>query len=340
MDQTQASPQSMGGDARKEALAPEERQAIARKAALARWNADVPQATHEGEFRIGNKRIRAAVLPNGKRLLVQGTFLQAIGRSRTPKAGTGVMTTVDGTPFFLQADVLKPFISDDLRLSTTPIFFLDKQGKRGVGYDAEILPLVADVYLKLRDDCEAKDQPLPHQYRHIVKTCDLVVRALAGVGLVALIDEATGYQEVRDRLALQEILDKYLRKEFAAWAKTFPDEFYREIFRLRKWVWRGMRINRPQCVAAYTRNLVYARLARRILKELEDRNPVINGRRKSKHFQWLTEDVGHPALAQHLHAIIGLMRASDEWGEFMRLVNRSFPKRGDTLQLPLFNDRE
>lgn len=140
----------------------------------------MPEATHEGEFQIGDKLIRAAVLPNGKRLLVQGTFLQAIGRSRTPKAGTGVMITVDGTPFFLQAEILKPFISEDLRLSTTPIFFRDKSGKRAVGYDAQVLPMVADVYLKLRDSCLKAKQPIPRQYAHIIDTCDMVVRGQSG----------------------------------------------------------------------------------------------------------------------------------------------------------------
>jgi hypothetical protein len=235
----------------------------------------------------------------------------------------------------LQAEILKPFISEELRLSTTPVFFRDKAGKKAVGYDAQILPLVADVYLKLRDAYQARFQPVPRQYLHIIRTCDLVVRALATVGIAALIDEATGYQELRDRQALQAILDKFLRKEFAAWAKTFPNEFYQEIFRLRNWQWRGMKINRPQCVANYTNDLIYARLATGIVKELEQRNPVVNGRRKSKHFQWLTEDVGHPALAQHLHAIIGLMRASDTWEQFKKLIDRAFPKRDDSGQFKL-----
>jgi hypothetical protein len=71
---------------------------------------------------------------------------------------------------------------------------------------------------------------------------------LADVGIIALVDEATGYQEVRDKLALQAILDAYLRKELAAWAKRFPDTFYRQIFRLRSWQWKGMKVNRPQVV--------------------------------------------------------------------------------------------
>jgi hypothetical protein len=139
-----------GGKARAEALTPEERKAIARKAALARWDADVPQATHEGRFPLGGADVSAAVLENGKRLLTQATFLRALGRSRSPKAGTGVFSTVDGLPFFLQADVLKPFISDDLRMSTTPIFFKTKDGKRGVGYDAQLLPQVCEVIVLMR----------------------------------------------------------------------------------------------------------------------------------------------------------------------------------------------
>ena len=73
-----------------------------------------------------------------------------------------------------------------------------------VGYDAELLPQVAEVYLKMRDFYLSEGKEVPRQYHHIVKACDLIMRGLAHVGIVALVDEATGYQEVRDRLALQE----------------------------------------------------------------------------------------------------------------------------------------
>ncbi len=328
-----------GGVARAAALTPRRRSDIARQAASARWDAGVPQATHEGEFPLGGAKLSAAVLPNGKRLITQAAFLRVLGRSRSPKAGTGVLSTVDRLPFFLQAEQLKPFISEDLVESTTPIFFKTKNGKRAVGYDAEVLPAVAEVYLKLRDTCIAEGKGVPKAYAHIVRACDAVMRGLARVGIVALVDEATGYQEVRDRLALQEILERFLRKEFAAWAKRFPDEFYQQIFRLRGWTWKGMKVNRPQVVAAYTKDLVYSRLAPGILKELEARNPVDEkGRRKAKHHQWLTEDIGNPALAQHLYATIGLMRIATSWDEFKKMLDRAYPKRGDSLQLRLFNE--
>jgi hypothetical protein len=159
---------------------------------------------------------------------------------------------------------------------------------------------------------------------------------LAHVGILALVDEATGYQEVRDRRALQAILDKFLKKEFAAWAKRFPDEFYQEMFRLRGWQWRGMKVNRPSIVGHYTNDLVYERLAPGIRDELERRNPKDEkGNRSVKHHQWLTEDIGHPALAQHLYATIGFMRAAATWDQFYRMMQRAFPKLNTTMLLPI-----
>src|SRR5262249_3751703 len=155
------------------------------------------------------------------------------------KAGTGVLSTVDQLPFFLQADGLKSLIDKDVTASTKPIFYLTKAGGKGVGYDAELLPQVCELYLKFRDKSLTQTGKIPSRYSHIIRACDILMRGLARVGIVALVDEATGYQEVRDRRALEAILDRFLRKELAAWAKRFPDEFYQEIFRLRGWEWKG-----------------------------------------------------------------------------------------------------
>src|ERR1700736_4093480 len=150
-----------GGVARAESLSPDRRQEIARKAATARWDGDLPVAKYQGTFNLGDRAISCAVLPNGKRIVTQGTFLTSLGRSRSPKAGTGVLSTVDGLPFFLQAEVLKPFISEALMESTTPIFYRTKGGGKGVGYDATLLPQVAEVYLKFRDACFATEGKVP-----------------------------------------------------------------------------------------------------------------------------------------------------------------------------------
>jgi len=95
-----------------------------------------------------------------------------------------------------------------------------------------------------------------------------------------------------------------------------------------------MSVNRPSVVGTYTKDVVYERLAPGIVRELEIRNPKdAKGNRPTKHHQWLTEDIGHPALTQHIHAVMGLMRASTSWEQFHRLLVRAFPKKGETAQL-------
>ena len=327
-----------GGEARAKKLTSEQRSEIARQAAEIRWANErktppLIRATHEGVLKIGAMEIPCAVLENGQRVLTQSGFMRALGRARQAKGRQYYGGDVN-LPAFLTAQNLKPFISKDLEVTSSQIEFRPVKWKRAYGYPAELLPKVCDVFL----DAEKKGVLLPGQ-KHIAERAHLLIRGLAHVGIVALVDEATRYQEVRDRMALQAILHAFLRKELAAWASRFPDELYHEIFRLRGWEWKTISARRPRLVGRLTKDVVYARLAPGILKELEDRNPANeSGYRRSRHHQWLTEDVGHPALAQHLHAVIAFMRVSKTWDQFYRMLNQAFPKRGDTLQLPFMTD--
>jgi hypothetical protein len=327
---------SDGGKARAESLSPEKRSEIAKKAADARW--DIPKASHSGEMRIGDIVIPCAVLDDatdGKtntRVLTQRGFSVALGRYKNPKKGA-----IGELPVFLGASNLKPFITDDLARSATQIRFRLAEGSGGLwgnialGYSADLLPAVCRVFL----DADAEGKLRANQ-KHIAARARMLLSGFATVGIIALVDEATGFQEIRDRAALQEILDKYLRKDFAKWAKRFSDNFYREIFRLRGWQWKGMKVNRPQCVANYTRDLVYARLAPNILAELETRNPPDeHGKRKHKHHQLFTDDIGHPALAQHLDNLEKIMKGYDDWNEMIRHVNKALPKQ---WTMPLYED--
>jgi len=334
-DVQQPSPKAKGGFARAEKLSSEQRTEIARKAAESRWAAkgSMLRATHTGELRIGSITIPCAVLEDGTRVLWQQGFLRAIGR--TGRAAASAVTDASlQLPVFLRADNLKPLISMDLMEASAPIPFrpiISSRGGISFGYRAELLPQVCNVFL------EAEDRGVlrPNQ-RHIYERSKILVRGLAVVGITALVDEATGYQEVRDRRALEAILDRFLRKELAAWAKRFPDEFYQQIFRLKGWEWNGMSVKRPGVVGKYTTDLVYERLAPGIVEELERLNPKNqHGNRLHRHHQWLTEDIGHPALAQHLYALLGFMRVSGDWEQFYRMVQRAFPKKNTTMLLPM-----
>jgi hypothetical protein len=320
--------QSKGGLARAESLSPEERSEIAATAAAARWN--LPRATHEGDLQLGSYRIHAANLEDGRRVLTQSDFMRALGRARQAKGREYYDSDVN-MPAFLTAKNLKPYIDSDLYVTSSQIVFKPLKGAKAFGYPAELLPKVCEVFLKARDA-----RVLAHTQIHIARQADVLMRALAHVGIAALVDEATGYQEVRDRLALQKILEAFIAKELAAWAKRFPDEFYKELFRLRGWQWHGVSVKRPILVGKLTNDLVYERLAPGIIDELKRKNPVTDGGyRKHKHHQWLTQDVGHPALAQHLYATIAFMRVSSDWKPFYKTMNRAFPKKNGTMPLPL-----
>jgi hypothetical protein len=327
-----------GGHARAKALSPTKRREIAKKAAESRWRGEdsgevTIKATHgspDHPLKIGDKEIPCYVLEDGRRVLHQRGIIPALGISRGGSSKGGG----DRLANFVSQKTLEPYVNNNLRMVTTnPIKFRTPRGAIAYGYEATVLADICDAILEAR-----KKGALSKQQEHIASEAEILVRGFARVGIIALVDEATGYQEVRDRQALQAILDTYLRKEFAAWAKRFPDEFYEQIFRLRKWEWKGRKVNPPQVVAHYTKDIVYARLAPGILEELQKRTPTESNKRKPKFHQWLTEDVGHPALAQHLHAVITLMRVSESWEQFKMMLDTAHPRRGDTLQLPFMSD--
>ncbi len=299
-------------------------------------NDNVLKATYgspDRPLKIGDLQIPCYVLEDGRRVLAQRGMVSALGISR----GGGSKLGGDRLAQFLHKKPLNPFIAKELAAAiNSPITFIPPHGGRtAYGYEATILADICDAVLAAREN----EQPVTQYAISVAKRCEILVRGFARVGIIALVDEVTGYQEVRDRQALEAILDKYLRAEFAAWAKRFPDEFYKQIFRLKGWPWQGMSINRPSVVGHYTNDVVWDRLAPGLRKRLETKNPKDErGYRKAKHHQWLTEDIGDPALTQHLHAIMGLMRASTTWDQFHRLLQRAFPKKGATLEMELDDD--
>jgi len=284
-----------------------------------------------GKFRsvlkIGNLEIPCFVTEDGTRVLSGRGITNAIGMKGRGQGITRILT--------LKA--ISPKINEELALAIQNPIHLTGHGLKTYGYEATILIHICEAILKSRDDGALKT---PQEKRY-AKEADILVRSFAKVGIIALIDEATGYQEVRDKIALQEILDKYLREELAIWAKTFPDEFYENLFRLKGWQYRPLTIKKPGVVGHWTNDIVYKRLAPGVLGELRKLNPVTStGRRKNKFFQWLSDDYGSPALKSHLSNIIFLMKAAPNWTFFYRALQRAAPKYGDTIELDLNIDEK
>jgi len=299
-------------------------------------NHDMPKATHRGEVIIGDIKIPCAVLDNGERVLsetgvtvaILGTRSGASKRSKKAQEQLGAPI-----PIFLAPKTLKPFIDEALEGGAlTPIKYRD--GKRIIsGYNASILPTVCDIWLKARESNVLQKQQLDKALK-----AEVLMRGLAHTGIIALVDEATGYQEAREKDALQQLLSIYLSEERLKWAKMFPDEFYRQLFRLRGWKYNPMSVKRPQYVGKLTNKLVYEKLPPHVLDELRELNPVKNEktwRREAAHFQHLSPDIGQPDLHAHLLQLIAVMRVSSNWSIFKRNFAKAFPDPNEQIELEL-----
>jgi hypothetical protein len=252
-------------------------------------------------------------------------MLDALGMTRGGSSRGG-----DRIAQFASQDRLKPFVSKNLSSETFgPIEFRTPQGNRALGYEATILADICDAVLEAR-----KEGTLTKRYERIAAQCEILVRGFARVGIIALVDEATGYQADRARDGLAKILEAFVAKELRKWVKTFPADFYREMFRLRGLSYTGS-VKKPQYIGHLTNDLVYSRLAPGVLDELRALTPRNEkGHLKNKLFQRLTEDVGHPKLREHLASVTALMKAADKWPQFMAMVDRALPRY---KALPLFD---
>jgi hypothetical protein len=174
----------------------------------------------------------------------------------------------------------------------------------------------------------------------IAERADILIRGFAHVGIVALVDEATGFQYARQRDALEKMLEEYLSAELRRWVRTFPSEYFKELCRLRRVQFRpDMRL--PQYFGHLTNDIVYNRLHPRVLKELKERSIDDDGKRGSnKLHQWLSEEKGHPKLIQHLGLAIGYMRISSDYEQFHELLDRGAPVPEDLSDRPILQKLE
>lgn len=321
------SKQSKGGEARARKLSKEERSARAREAAAAKWK--WPRATHEGPLDIGGLHLDCATLESGLAVISETKFMAAIGLYRS-----GALSTRrdDGekVPLHLAHKNLRPFVEKHFGKASGPdtCTYLALSGSLVDGIPAEALPTICEVWLDAREAGVLGGTQLK-----VAGFMDALIRSFARVGIVALVHEATGYQYERQRDALAEMLRAILSDKLSQWVKTFPNAYFRELCRLKNVAYRpDMKL--PQYFGHFTNDIVYKRLAPTLLEHLQERNPrEPDGRRKSKHFQHLSESTGNPRLMQHLGTVVGLMKISEDWETFKRHLDRVAPIRE---ALPLF----
>lgn len=285
------------------------------------------KAKYTGTLNIAGNEISCAVLDDDTRIVNGTNVLKVFGRKQM---GAGKHS---GLSPILTSKRLEVFVDENEVKALQPITYLAKNGREQKGYPSEVIQIICEVYLRARDN-----NALEKGQTHLADQAEIIVRSLAKTAIVALIDEATGYQFEREKDALQKILSAYIREDYMAWQHTFPRKFYKELFRLCGWEYDPTNIKRPAYLGKLTNKYVYELLPNGILEKLRELNPTNDsGNRTRRHHQHLTEDA-RVHLERHLTKIITLMEISDDFNQLDHSVNKVFRDIDQlSLELPKTN---
>ncbi|WP_276972233.1 P63C domain-containing protein [Tatumella ptyseos] len=280
-----------------------------------------PKATHTGVESASG--VSCAVLPDGRRVISMqggGGLAETFGVSVGSKMPKWVPGGDDGQlPYVLQAQELQPFISDDLRNALAePIVYKVGVGS-AYGIDVTLLPAICEAWT------EAERAGALRQKHHLNTAfkAGVLYKALARVGAVALVDEATGYQKDRERDALAKLLEEFIAKEMRPWVTTYPADFFEELCRLRNVPFKA-NMRRPQYFGHLVNNITYDRMAPSLRDTLKEERSKAK-KHGAKMHQFLSEGTGFTMLQNRLTGITTLMKASTNYDDFITLLDRVHP---------------
>lgn len=322
-----------GGRARASVLTPQHRKEIARKAVRTRWAKEkgvpieeiggqvsspaekpkrlvktepsMPISLFQGTLEIAGVNFSCHVLNNGKRVIVQREVVKAL-TGKVSGDLKGYLSTVALSKYIDLAEISQQTIN----------FKIPATQYEAIGYEATLLVEICDAYLKAREKGLLK----PSQLR-LALQAEIIVRASAKVGIIALVDEATGYQKVRAKNALRLKLRTYIADELQEWARQFPEEFFYELARLEN-VHYSPR-SRPLRWGRYIMNFVYRAIDKDVATELKKRTP--NPRKGENLHQWL-QQYGKDKLNAQIHQVLGIMKTCKTMDEFRTHFKRVFQK--------------
>ncbi len=275
-----------------------------------------PFAKHRGVMTLGDVPIDVYVLDTGDRVISTRGAVKAITGQ---DAGNLV--------HYLSIQGLKGFVDSDLILVDAKEFFIPGTQFTGRGITAEQFEAILTGYVRaLGAGALATDRQ-----REIATACAILSTSFLKIGIIAQIDEATGYQYERAQDALQVKLQAFIAEELRDWEKTFPDELWEMFGRLTKW--KGSLHSRPKWWGHLVNELIYEALDPDIADYLKKNKPKpFHGQ---NYHQWMSEDVGLKALISHIYKIIGMGDGCDDMRELKAKVAKRYGRELVQLTLSL-----
>ena len=274
---------------------------------------NISKALYRGKLPIGGIELNCYVLDDEKntRIISAKTVFDAFDRPRRGRRARDPVVDGIQLPSFIGGNNLKPFINQGLLDVIQKIEFYD--GDTVVsGYDAIILPRLCELYVNARSVLTVQQKPLADQ-------ADILRSSFAEVGIVALIDEATGFQYDRKYDALRVLLEMFLNDKIKPWTKQFPDRFFEELDRL--YGNQKMKAQqRPQYYGKFINKYVYEPLENGLIEDELQPRYIADDKKHRKH-QHLT-DFGTGQLRLQIGRIMGLMEVAPSMKWFKDKQNR------------------
>jgi len=354
--ETTISGKARSGKARMDKLSPDERKQLARSGALERWRRararqvvkdtgtmlpgerqpsdeaveevlpsipdNLPVAKWPGQLELGG--IAVYVLDDGRRII-----------SRT--GATNFLTNEKGggnLESYVGVQALQKYIPANLPGMMVEFVLPEVVNKTVKGMEAETFVDICQAYV---DAWRAGDLQKSESQTEIAIRAVMFLAACAKVGIIALIDEATGFQYERPLDALQVKLKLFLLEEMRKWEKTFPDELWEHFGRLTNWT--GGVNSRPKYWGKLVMELVYEYLDPDVAEWLRNNAPrPIHGQ---NYHLWLTEQYGLKRLIEHIWKVIGVASTCETMDELRRKMEQFYGKKpGFQYELKLIGGPE
>ena len=344
MNDSEPTGKAAGGTARTQSMTANERSDMAKKGAATRWEKarkmnSLPAVILKGEdLNLAGIIIPCAIVAiDGQaepvRVLTETGITNALLGSRSGASKRlKKKSEEEGAPLplFLAPSQLNAFVDKGLREGPLRIIEYVDGDRIMRGFNAEVLPAVCEIWLRAREAGALQNQQLDKAQK-----AEVLTRALARVGIIAMVDEATGYQRYRAKDSLAKILEAYVAKELQPYVSRFPPEFYQELFRLRGLSFPTGTVKRPQYFGHITNDIIYRRLAPGVWKELKAKvQKDEKGRAKHKLFQHLTPTFGDPRLEKLITRVTTIMEFSTSWEDFKLKLDAKVPAFNETMHLP------
>ena len=277
-----------------------------------------PFAKHRGILDLGGSELDVYVLDTGERVISLNKAVRAI----TDREGGNLGE-------YIGVAALKPFINKDIVLGETIEYTVPGTQFKGRGISAERFHDICQAYVSaLQSKALTSDRQI-----EIAVKCSILLASCAKIGLISLIDEATGYQEVREEDALQVKLRAFIAEELRAWEKTFPDELWEEFGRLTKW--QGSLHNRPKYWGKLVIELIYDTLDPDVARYLRENRPPAGIR----WHQQLSDDHGVHQLVSRCYEIVGLAKSCKTMSELKDKVAHHYGRQ-KSLAFSVYSDHE